>query len=422
MNNIHTCAGVVELEETKSLVTRVYNEQFLRMLGTVETNHDQGLIRLGLLPDTVAAPQLSEKLIRCFTAGRLQDSEQIYNYYKGEQHWRLTLALIWQSHDATSPSRIVVTGFEVPGQEEEAQQTSETHAARYEAIVNLAYDAIVTMDRQRRITLFNYAAESLFGYSAHDVIGQPIEILLPEHLRATHPQKVQEFSESYQPRLRRAAPPRMDETNTVFGRHSNGSLIPVEVAVSKIEMNGKTEFIAVVRDVSDRARLIELLRKEAMTDMLTGLANRRQFIDFLEKELRTDKSFSVFVLDVDFFKVINDEYGHDAGDEVLRVVANIGASILGAESLFARWGGEEFVAVLPGADADIAFRISSQIRQRYENQDFEYAWPQKPIPFTVSIGVATRCAEDGDVDGLMKRADRALYRAKQSGRNRVELG
>jgi diguanylate cyclase (GGDEF)-like protein len=91
-------------------------------------------------------------------------------------------------------------------------------------------------------------------------------------------------------------------------------------------------------------------------------------------------------------------------------------------SLFARWGGEEFVAALPGADANVAHMIADDLRQRYERQDFEHEWRLKPIPFTVSIGVVTREAGEVDVDALMKRADRALYRAKQSGRNRVEVG
>jgi len=104
------------------------------------------------------------------------------------------------------------------------------------------------------------------------------------------------------------------------------------------------------------------------------------------------------------------------------MLANVGASMILEPNLFARWGGEEFVAVLPGADENLARMIADQLRQRFERQDFEHTWRVKPIPFTVSIGVATREANEGDVDALIKRADRALYRAKRSGRNRVEVG
>jgi diguanylate cyclase (GGDEF)-like protein/PAS domain S-box-containing protein len=298
----------------------------------------------------------------------------------------------------------------------------EVHASRYRALIDLAYDAIVTMDDQHNITLFNRAAENLFGYSAAEVLGRPIVTLLPEKFRANHPHKVRQFADSYDPSARQATPPRMDESNSVYGRHRDGSVMPVEISVSKIDLNGRIEFMAAVRDISDRARLVELLKKEATTDTLTGLPNRRGFVQFLEKVLCTGDDLAVFVLDIDFFKKINDQHGHDAGDEVLRVLANVGASMTDGPSLFARWGGEEFVAALPRADEDLAHRIADDLRQRYERQDFEHMWRHQPIRFTVSIGVVTRKAGELDVDALMKRADRALYRAKKSGRNRVEVG
>lgn len=298
----------------------------------------------------------------------------------------------------------------------------EVHASRYRALIDLAYDAIVTMDDQHNITLFNRAAENLFGYSSAEVLGRPIVTLLPEKFRANHPHKVQQFADSYDPGARQATPPRMDGSNSVYGRHRDGSVMPVEIAVSKIDLNGRIEFMAAVRDISDRARLMELLKKEATTDALTGLPNRRGFVQFLEKVLCTGDDLAVFILDIDFFKKINDQHGHDAGDEVLRVLASVGASMTDRPSLFARWGGEEFVAALPRADADLAHRIANDLRQRYERQDFEHMWRLKPIQFTVSIGIVTRDAGEVDVDALMKRADRALYRAKESGRNRVEVG
>ena len=138
--------------------------------------------------------------------------------------------------------------------------------------------------------------------------------------------------------------------------------------------------------------------------------------------LDTDDVLSVFILDIDHFTKINDSYGHDIGDEVLRVLARVGMSIPHEAKLFARWGGEEFVAALPGADTRVAQCIADTLRQRFEDQDFEHTWRVKPIPFTVSIGVVTREADERDVDALMKRADRALYQAKESGRNRVEYG
>ncbi|WP_345816173.1 diguanylate cyclase [Paraburkholderia sp. PREW-6R] len=306
-------------------------------------------------------------------------------------------------------------------QSDPAQQP-EVNASRYRALVDLAYDAIVTMDEQHNITLFNRAAENMFGYTAAEVLGRPIVTLLPERFRAGHARKVRQFAESYEPGVRGSTPPRMDESNSVYGQHRDGSVIPVEIAVSKIELSGGTEFMAVVRDITDRARLMELLKKQASTDALTGLPNRRGFLEFVENILCASEQLSVFILDIDFFKQINDTHGHDAGDEVLRVLARVGASITRGSNLFARWGGEEFVAAMPGATSELALTIADQLRQRFEHGDFDHQWSHAAISFTVSIGVVTREAGDVDVDALMKRADRALYRAKKAGRNRVEAG
>jgi diguanylate cyclase (GGDEF)-like protein/PAS domain S-box-containing protein len=346
--------------------------------------------------------------------------EQTHYFHEGTQWWRFSLKPIRHTSGA-NVREILVTGFDLAAKVNRTQEP-EFDASRYRALVDLAYDAIVTMDHQHNITLFNRAAENLFGYSSGEVLGRPIVTLLPEKFRAHHPRKVQQFADSYQPSLRQATPPRMDESNSVYGQHRDGSIIPVEIAVSKIDLNGGTEFMAVVRDITDRARLMELLKKRAATDALTGLPNRREFLERIEKELGTSDALSVFILDIDFFKEINDGHGHDVGDEVLRVLAKVGASMTERPNLFARWGGEEFVAALPGADAKLAHMIADRLRLRYERQDFEYAWRLKPIPFTVSIGVATREAGEVNIDGLMKRADRALYRAKESGRNRVEVG
>ncbi|CAG9269757.1 hypothetical protein PCAR4_830121 [Paraburkholderia caribensis] len=157
-------------------------------------------------------------------------------------------------------------------------------------------------------------------------------------------------------------PPRMDESNSVFARHRDGAIIPVEIAISKINVGGLMEFAAVIRDISDRARLINLLKQQAVTDALTGLPNRREFRDFLGRALDTDDILSVFILDVDFFKQINDSFGHDIGDEVLCVLAKAGMSIQHESKLFARWGGEEFVAALPEAGADLARLIADRLR------------------------------------------------------------
>jgi len=418
MGDIAICIAMIGLDENGKLFVTACNDQFFQLTGVANPDTQTFPIPFDAFVSNSAPREFREKLLACYASGRAR--EQTHDFREGTQWWRLSLKPIRHTSGA-SVREILVTGFDLAPKVNRTQEP-EFDASRYRALVDLAYDAIVTMDHQHNITLFNRAAENLFGYSSGEVLGRPIVTLLPEKFRAHHPRKVQQFADSYQPSLRQATPPRMDESNSVYGQHRDGSIIPVEIAVSKIDLNGGTEFMAVVRDITDRARLMELLKKQAATDALTGLPNRREFLECIEKVLGTGDVLSLFILDIDFFKEINDRHGHDAGDEVLRVLAKVGTSMTDRPNLFARWGGEEFVAALPGVDANLAHMIADRLRLRYERQDFEHAWRLKPIPFTVSIGVVTREAGEVDIDALMKRADRALYRAKESGRNRVEVG
>ncbi len=165
---------------------------------------------------------------------------------------------------------------------------------------------------------------------------------------------------------------------------------------------------------------MDLLQKEAGTDELTGLPNRREFLDVVENVLRTDDRLSMLMLDIDYFKKVNDTYGHDAGDEVLRVLAKVGTAASRNMDVFARWGGEEFVVAMPGTEMEQARARAEMLRTTIEKQEFPNNWSAgKAIPFTVSIGVATRASGEHDLDAILKRADRALYKAKEGGRNRV---
>ena len=420
-NGMAIAVAIVGRDARGEFVVTACNSHFFQMAGEARTDLPT-FPRLfdSLIPDH-ARVALREKLAACFGAGEAQDREQTCELREGPRLWRLSLKPFMRANGGSTVLDVLVTGFDIAPKRDLTHEL-EVSASRFRAVVDSAYDAIVTIDEQHRIKLFNRAAENLFGYTSAEMLGQRIEMLLPEKFRAHHSQHIRQFADSLQTSLRSISPPRMDESNSVYGQHRDGTIIPVEIAISKIDVDGVTEFTAVIRDITDRARLMELLRKQAATDALTGLPNRREFLEFVGKVLGTDDVLSVFILDIDFFKKINDSYGHDAGDEVLCALAKVGMSIVQGTHLFARWGGEEFVAAVPGADAGLARTIADRLRQRVEQHDFEHAWRLNPIPFTVSIGVVTREAGERNVDSLMRRADQALYRAKASGRNRVEVG
>jgi two-component system cell cycle response regulator len=192
----------------------------------------------------------------------------------------------------------------------------------------------------------------------------------------------------------------------------------------------KNELLARVRTQIRKKRFTERLRDNvqmsiemAITDALTGLYNRR----YMESHLSTlidqaasrGKPLSVLVVDIDYFKAINDTHGHDAGDDVLREFAlRLRKSIRGID-LACRHGGEEFVIVMPETDMAVATMVAERLRRRIATEPFGIDQDAGKIEVTISIGIAALSGAKESAPALLKRADQALYRAKRDGRNRV---
>lgn len=162
------------------------------------------------------------------------------------------------------------------------------------------------------------------------------------------------------------------------------------------------------------------LEQASRTDPLTGLANRRYMLTRLHEEMarfnRTGRPFSVLLLDIDSFKRINDTYGHDYGDEVLRIIAGLLKGNLRTQDLVARWGGEEFLMLLPESETEPAGLVAERLRRRIAEYPFQ--WGSAPLTFTATVGGSTSCT-GASLEGLISQADAALYEGKRSGKNCV---
>ncbi|MDB5513224.1 MAG: PleD family two-component system response regulator [Enterovirga sp.] len=192
----------------------------------------------------------------------------------------------------------------------------------------------------------------------------------------------------------------------------------------------RNELVARVRTQVRRKRFAERLRDSvqfsmdaAVTDGLTGLHNRR-YLDvhlatLFDEAVRRGSEFAVLLLDIDRFKLINDTFGHDVGDEVLREFATRIRTLTRNVDLVARYGGEEIVVVVPEASLEEARVVAERIRERVDAKLFKGGGSGRELSVTVSIGVAARQGLDISSAEIMKRADLALYKAKESGRNRV---
>ena len=179
-------------------------------------------------------------------------------------------------------------------------------------------------------------------------------------------------------------------------------------------------FVFMARDRADAGN-----RRMAAVDSLTGVANRRAVIAALDRDvarsIRTREPIAAMMVDIDHFKAVNDRYGHPVGDQVLCNVVNVLRERVRSQDLVGRYGGEEFLVVLPDTTIKGAYLLALQLCEAVEASSFIHEGHE--IPITVSIGVFGGTLQPGDHwDMLISAADRALYEAKNSGRNRVEVG
>lgn len=180
--------------------------------------------------------------------------------------------------------------------------------------------------------------------------------------------------------------------------------------------------IELEQEIAERQKAQAQLLELATTDSLTGLHNRRHFMESAQQELdrarRYQTPLSLALLDADHFKAVNDRYGHPVGDQALQMLAATGRRLLRDIDLFARIGGEEFAILLPQTDHAAAWIVADRLRQAIMDQSI--ATEEGPLRLTVSLGLASLDPATADLDDLIRRADLALYQAKQNGRNRVE--
>jgi len=289
--------------------------------------------------------------------------------------------------------------------------------AKFRAVVNQPLVGISVIENGR-FTFTNAKHSEIFGYTPDEFLG-----LGPVDLAAASDQpKVAE-----QMRNRESGEAKSVDY-TLRGRRKDGAEIDIEVHGGVMELGEKRVFVSVVLDVSERMRaeretqaLYDLLREQSIRDGLTALFNRRYLDASLERELilasRSGKNLSIVMSDLDHFKTVNDRYGHLGGDEVLRAVAAELMKVCRSGDLACRYGGEEFLLVLPDVPEAKARDRAEHMRAAVAAMPIRY--DSAVISVTASFGVAS-FPESGKSRGeLLAAADKALYAAKSGGRNQV---
>jgi len=292
----------------------------------------------------------------------------------------------------------------------------------YKTILDSLYDGVYMVDRDRRITYWNHGAERISGYLGNEVLGKHCADNILRHIDESGLQLCKGLCPLA--RTLRDGAPRED---TVYLHHKQGHRVPISVRISPLrdENDSITGAVEVFTDITSRDSILcELnnLRHQSLRDPLTCLGNRRaaeeEFLRRSRDLKRYKLPFGFFFVDVDHFKDVNDKYGHEAGDRALVMLGKTLCGSLRSVDTVCRWGGEEFVVIVPKVDAATFKTVGERMRRFVEASSLPV--PMGEIGLTVSIGgVMADC--DDTIDTLVTRADAMMYEAKRDGRNRCKL-
>jgi len=282
----------------------------------------------------------------------------------------------------------------------------------YQTLRDTIADVFYRTDASGTVTDMSAACFDTLGYRPDEMIGHKLaEFYVHPEDREKIVTLIRENNgraTSVESELRhRDGHPIWVSTNAYMLRDQQGNTIGVE---------------GIARDITERKAMEDELRVLSTHDDLTGSYNRRYFITEIERELdrarRYGSSLSLLVFDIDLFKNVNDSYGHPTGDAVLRQFARLCRATLRRSDVFARMGGEEFAALLPETERERAIQLCERLRQEVDQASFTDDNGTAAIHITISIGATVSNVSDHDFGQLYYRADRALYEAKNSGRNR----
>lgn len=296
--------------------------------------------------------------------------------------------------------------------EDESKQAEETLKAsetRYRRLFETSRDGILILDADTaQITDVNPFLIRMLGYSYKDFLQKKLwEVGLFKDIESSR----SAFSE-----LQKKGYVRYKDLPL---QTKDGRTIDVEFVSNVYLVNMRKVIQCNIRDITEQKRMEEKLKKLSTKDNLTGFYNRRKFKEIIRIEIervkRYNQPLSIIMFDIDHFKKVNDKYGHGAGDSVLKAIADIVRNNIRKIDYLFRWGGEEFLILSSETQLDKAHALAERIRKAIESYKFK-----KVGKITVSFGV-TEFKERDTQDSFIKRADDAMYKAKEKGRNRVEV-
>jgi diguanylate cyclase (GGDEF)-like protein/PAS domain S-box-containing protein len=296
----------------------------------------------------------------------------------------------------------------------------------YKNILDNLYDGVYFCDWERKITYWNKAAEKMTGYKSDDMINSHCwdNVLMHTNMKG---EKLCDAENC--PAVTAMKEGKMVEAE-VYLKHRDGYRLPVVTRISPIKDDGG-KIIGAIEIFNDNSakiaafQKIEKLEELAFIDPLTGVGNRRYAEIKIHAKLEEMSryawvgEFGMLFIDIDHFKLLNDNFGHDTGDEMLKMIAKTIMKNLREEDFIGRWGGEEFIAVISNVDRKQLLAIAEKLRALTASLNINVSG--STVRSTISIGATVAKRED-DMESLVRRADRIMYDSKNNGRNTVTIG
>ena len=273
--------------------------------------------------------------------------------------------------------------------------------------------AAIEYDNNFIITHWNKAAEKVFGFTKEEAVGRsPMDLIIPKDI-------MPEIKEIL---IKLRLGDKSGETSVNKNITKDGRIITCDWSNTPIfnQFDELIGWLCLAKDITEEKEKQDKILYLSQHDPLTGLYNRGYMLEQLEVEKtrfnRSKKPFSVIIFDIDFFKSVNDNYGHEAGDNVLKTVSSIMIDTVRNTDFVGRWGGEEFLIILPFTDTDGAYKLAEKVRKNIENERFIYN--NQILKLTITGGISCSC-EGNNVADYIRSADDALLQGKDLGRNIV---
>jgi len=332
----------------------------------------------------------------------------------GSIRWILDQAKVTQRSPDGRPLRMCGTHTDIT-ERKRGEVVIEEYHQRLKTILDNLFAYVALLDPRGVVQEVNLAPLDRAGYRREDVIGQRFYDApwwsYDDQVRSQLMAAIEKARQGHASRY---------DVVVKMGE----DLVPIDFQIRPVrDSSGQIiGLLPTAVDITERKHLEEELKRQAHLDYLTGLPNRRSFMEQAEIEMsrtqRYEKSLSLLMLDIDHFKHINDAFGHQSGDVVLKTLAEIFAEVLRNIDIVGRLGGEEFGIILPETSLEEALEVAERLREVIAAR--QVAFPSGvETQFTVSIGVAALADKQVGIDTLINESDKALYRAKQSGRNKV---